>query len=705
MLENLYSYLALSILLGAIAYLLFRLRRVTTTLREKESLVQAIAENSLLLLSLKDLHGRYLFVNAQYQTRLQRPSEQILGKTDAELFSPEVAETVRAKEQQVQQTGTPLEYEEEIAVEQEVRTSHTVKFPIRDAEGKLCGVGSVAMDVSARKQMEEALRRSEAQFHRLAANFPGGMIFQYLLRPDGSTAISYISPSCRDLFEADSEEIQRGAVLERLIHPEDRAALEQSIARSAQTLSPWNWEGRYILRSGTLKWIQAASRPEKQANGDILWDGLMMDITERKQMETAMRESQARYELAVEGSHDGLWDIDLRTNEIYLSLRLKELTGYADQGQKDTSDLTEAAEILVHPDDEPLRQQAMQDHLERKKPYDFECRLRMKSGEYRWFHIRGQAQWDAQGNAVRIAGATRDIHERKLNEERLRQSANILAASITQIMSSLTEVLTSSSNTASAITQTASTVEEVKQTAYVAGQKAQTVSSTTQQTMHVAQLGEHAVETAITGLHGIRGQMESIAHSVITLGEQSQAIGEIITNVSELAEQSNLLAVNAAIEAAKAGEQGRGFTAVAQEIRSLATRSKTATVQVRTILQDIQKAANVAVLVTEQGTKAVETGVQQSIEANQSIRTLSQGVTDAAQAVTQIAASSQQQVVGMDQVAMAMENIKQATRQNVEGMRQIEQAVQQLQGVGQTLQGLLEQDTSRPSPIALRGAA
>jgi methyl-accepting chemotaxis protein len=125
-------------------------------------------------------------------------------------------------------------------------------------------------------------------------------------------------------------------------------------------------------------------------------------------------------------------------------------------------------------------------------------------------------------------------------------------------MTSLTELVASSSSTASAITQTASTVEEVKQTSQVAEQKAQTVSVTTQQTAHVTQLGEHAVETAITGLHHIHDQMESIAHSVISLGEQSRAIGEIITNVSELAEQSNLLAVNAAIEAARAF-RGRVF--------------------------------------------------------------------------------------------------------------------------------------------------
>jgi methyl-accepting chemotaxis protein len=185
--------------------------------------------------------------------------------------------------------------------------------------------------------------------------------------------------------------------------------------------------------------------------------------------------------------------------------------------------------------------------------------------------------------------------------------------------------------------------------------------------------------------------MESIAQSVVKLGEQSQAIGDIIATVNELAERSNLLAVNAAIEAAKAGEQGKGFTVVAQEVRNLATQSKQATAQVRTILDDIQKAAHVAVLVTEQGTRAVENGVKQSIDASESIRALSHSITDAARAMTQISASSQQQLVGMDQVGMAIDSIKRASAQNAEGMRQIEGAAHDLHQVGQTLKELVEQ--------------
>lgn len=161
--------------------------------------------------------------------------------------------------------------------------------------------------------------------------------------------------------------------------------------------------------------------------------------------------------------------------------------------------------------------------------------------------------------------------------------------------------------------------------------------------------------------------------------------------MAALAEQSNLLAVNAAIEAANAGEHGKGFAVVAREVKNLAEQSKWATTQVRAILGDSQKATNVVVLVTEQGTKAMEGSVTQAMEAGASIRTLTENFTEAAQAVTQIAASNHQQVIGMDQIATAITNVKIASAQNAVGMKRIQSATENLLTVGQTLKSLVEQ--------------
>ncbi|HBA88567.1 MAG TPA: chemotaxis protein [Geobacter sp.] len=300
--------------------------------------------------------------------------------------------------------------------------------------------------------------------------------------------------------------------------------------------------------------------------------------------------------------------------------------------------------------------------------------------------VTPQSERDVMGNALAVMGRSlRDITREII------EGVNVLASSSSEIMASTNQVAAGATETAAAVSETSSTVEEVKQTANVSSQKARTVAEAAQKAVQVAQVGRRSIEESIVGMGRIQGQVEAIAESIVRLSEQSQTIGEIIATVNDLAEQSNLLAVNAAIEAAKAGEQGKGFAVVAQEVKSLAEQSKEATAQVRTILNDIQKATNAAVMATEQGNKAVEEGVRQSREAGEAIRQMGDSIDESAQAAVQIAASSQQQLAGMDQVALAMENIRQASEQNVTGMRQVEVTVQGLHDLGQKLKDLVAQ--------------
>lgn len=297
-----------------------------------------------------------------------------------------------------------------------------------------------------------------------------------------------------------------------------------------------------------------------------------------------------------------------------------------------------------------------------------------------------QSERDVLGNAF-----TKMVDNLRRIMGELQEAVNVLASTASEIVATTTQVASGAEETATAVSETTTTVEEVKQTAELATQKAKYVSDSAQKSAQASQTGRKSVDEALQGMTRTQEQMESIGESVVRLSEQSQAIGDIIATVNDLAEQSNLLAVNAAIEAAKAGEQGRGFAVVAQEVKSLAEQSKQATAQVRTILSDIQKATNSAVLATEQGSKAVEAGVRQSAAAGESIRFLTDSIAEAAQAATQIAASSQQQLVGMDQVVMAMENIKLASTQNVASTKQAETAAQGLHELGQKLKVILQQ--------------
>ncbi|MGD0341469.1 MAG: CHASE3 domain-containing protein [Bacteroidales bacterium] len=270
------------------------------------------------------------------------------------------------------------------------------------------------------------------------------------------------------------------------------------------------------------------------------------------------------------------------------------------------------------------------------------------------------------------------------------EGVNVLGSSASEILAATTQVASGTAETATAISETTTTVEEVQQAAKQSAQKAKNVADSAQKLAQVSQNGQKAVEETGNLMNRIREQMDSIAQTVVRLSEQSQSIGGIIASVTDIADQSNLLAVNAAIEAAKAGEQGKGFAVVAQEIKNLAEQSKQSTSQVRNILNDVQKATSAAVMATEQGSKAVEAGVKQSAQTGEAIRILAESSNEAIQASTQIVASSQQQVVGMDQIGVAMQNINQAGTETAVSMVQSEKSAKNLNELGQKLKEMVE---------------
>lgn len=144
------------------------------------------------------------------------------------------------------------------------------------------------MSASERQAMQAAQQIMEHKFHKLASNVPG-MICQFLLHPDASIAFPYVSPSCEEIFEVKQEQfLQNWKSVLTQIHPDDGENFQKSIFTSAQTLHPWIWEGRIITPSGKKKWISGTARPEILPSGEILWDGILMDVTYRKRTEAAL---------------------------------------------------------------------------------------------------------------------------------------------------------------------------------------------------------------------------------------------------------------------------------------------------------------------------------------------------------------------------------------------------------------------------------
>ncbi|HEY9747327.1 MAG TPA: PAS domain S-box protein, partial [Allocoleopsis sp.] len=262
----------------------------------------------------------------------------------------------------------------------------------------------------AQRQTADALRQSQLRLEQIAANVPG-MIFQFLQRADGSRSVLYASSGCRELYELEPEAILADfQMLCDLIHPDDREAYEQSIAASAATGEPWNWEGRIVTPSGKLKWVQGTSRLERHRNGDLLWDGVLVDITDHKLAEEELRASEGRLQSFFEATFEAVMIHD-RGTILDVNYAAEALFGYSKAELINQSVLQITApcsrDIIQlraqFPSDEPLEVVGL-----KKDGTTFIAEVSAKSISY-------------QGRSARVVGV-RDITARKQAEDSLRQS-------------------------------------------------------------------------------------------------------------------------------------------------------------------------------------------------------------------------------------------------------------------------------------------
>ena len=281
-----------------------RQKQSETALSKRLNHLQQIIDVLPVCISYVNRDRRYEFVSKRYEEWLDCQREDILGKHISEVIGKDAYGVVVDKIDRVL-SGEVVSYEAAIPYENRLRYVSATLIPDIDVNAsanasanaeasQVRGWYALLTDITERKQTEEALRQSEARFQRLVANIPG-VIYRYVLHPSGSSRFTYVSPGCQDLYELTPDEMMSNfEFVWQFTHPEDISSLETSLEQSARTLQPWQWAGRIFTTSGQMKWIQARSRPEAQPNGDIVWDGLMIDISDRKRAETQLAQQTQR---------------------------------------------------------------------------------------------------------------------------------------------------------------------------------------------------------------------------------------------------------------------------------------------------------------------------------------------------------------------------------------------------------------------------
>ncbi|MEO5364900.1 MAG: protoglobin domain-containing protein [Magnetococcus sp. WYHC-3] len=242
------------------------------------------------------------------------------------------------------------------------------------------------------------------------------------------------------------------------------------------------------------------------------------------------------------------------------------------------------------------------------------------------------------------------------------------------------------SQQAAAVTETTSSLEEIRATSTQTLEKAKRLAQAADQTRMDGDKGLRMVEQSVQEMQSIRSKVEAIAQTILALSKQTQQIGEITQVVANIAQHSKMLALNASIEAAKAGAAGKGFAVVAAEVKDLAEQSQESTTQVQKILQDIQHATDKAVMVTEEGAKGVDQGVDLMERTGTVVGALREVIHETSLAGQQIVAAVRQESVGIDQVASAMTEINQVTGRFVGSTEQAMKIIDELGRLGRDLE-------------------
>jgi|GEM_PF-1152591 len=246
---------------------------------------------------------------------------------------------------------------------------------------------------------------------------------------------------------------------------------------------------------------------------------------------------------------------------------------------------------------------------------------------------------------------------------------------------------------AAVITQAVAMLKEFLEFADRVRTQARDLTDLSEQTALVSESGQQTIQQVIEGMAQVRSQVTAIAHNIAALAEQMERIDQIIASVSEIATQSNLLALNASIEAARAGAHGRGFAVVAEEVRTLAQQSKMAASQVQGLLAEIQEAMKQTVRATQTGDQQVDEGMDLSRQAGEVITQLGGSVAASTQAMRQIMTAIDQQATGLEQIAQSMRNIHEITQQNLASTRMAESVAETLSRLSEELLSAIARHT------------
>ena len=385
---------------------------IQEALWEGEERLQALLDDAMVAVYIKDLQGRYLMINRWAEIMFRVTREEVVGKTDHELFPKEMADALRANDSKALEAEAPMRFEQSFLHEDGEYTYETTKFPLCDSDGNLYAVCSLVTDATELKQTGEALRESEARFRRIFECTAMGISIADLDRRFLET-----NPAYQRMLGYNEEELY-GKPIAEVSHPDDvptDTELHEEVL--AGNIDRYQSEKRYIRKDGELVWVRPTISVVRDAQGEPQFlIGIVEDITERKRAEEQLKESEERYRAVTQQSVESIFLFDAETKRILESnTASQKLLGYT---QEELLGMT-IYDLLAH-DPEEIDASVERD-LREKRRFVGERKYRLKDGSL--VDVEVSTSVIPYRGREALCMVARDVTERKALEEQLRHRA------------------------------------------------------------------------------------------------------------------------------------------------------------------------------------------------------------------------------------------------------------------------------------------
>ncbi len=393
-------------------------KRIETALRESRHQFNRMMDSVSDIIMVLDAQGNITFESPSTARILGYSPGHFIGTSPFPLIHEEDVENVLAEFAEVirnENTGTPTEFRIRRADGSWIWLA-AVGNNLSEAPG-VQGMVITARDVTEKRQMEDKLRQSEARFRDLAELLP-----QVIFEMNQEGVFTYMNRFGLSLFGYSEKDFATGIHFLKIISPADHARVSENVARALKgELNQTRSEYTAVRKSGE-------TFPLFVSSSFIVKDGMIrglrgvaVDFSEVRQSQQLLKESEERWQFAIEGSGDGLWDWNIETNRVFFSRQWKAMLGY---GEDEIGDSLDEWEMLLHPDDRARPHEELERHFRGETPiYTCEYRLRCRDGSFKWILDRGRVMSRTpEGRPLRAIGTHTDIDGRKRMDEALQES-------------------------------------------------------------------------------------------------------------------------------------------------------------------------------------------------------------------------------------------------------------------------------------------